>query len=107
MSSIREATLADAPPVLALNQAVDRETRFMLLEPDERRAGTQLIAASTRGRSPPDYSDWIDGHGTQTGPLFFGPRGTTTVPTITPDVIDTLCGPPQYWHQRIREPGGE
>jgi hypothetical protein len=32
MSSIREATLADAPTVLALNQALDRETRIMLLE---------------------------------------------------------------------------
>jgi RimJ/RimL family protein N-acetyltransferase len=33
---IRPATVADAAAVLALKRALDRETSFMLLEPDER-----------------------------------------------------------------------
>ena len=36
MSSIREAAPADAAALLALKHALDRESRFMLLEPDER-----------------------------------------------------------------------
>jgi hypothetical protein len=36
MNPIREATLADAGALLALKHALDRETQFVLLEPDER-----------------------------------------------------------------------
>lgn len=53
---IREATAQDAGALLALKGALDRETSFMLLEPDERttteaEAADQLRAVASRPNS--------------------------------------------------------
>lgn len=46
MTVIRQLTLEDTPAFLELQQALDRETQFMLLEPDER--STDVEALRTR-----------------------------------------------------------
>jgi RimJ/RimL family protein N-acetyltransferase len=46
--SIRQATPGDAGALLALKQALDRETRFMLVEPGERTATEEDVAEQLR-----------------------------------------------------------
>lgn len=46
---IREATAADAAALLALKRALDRETSFMLLEPDERTTTEAEVADELAG----------------------------------------------------------
>jgi GNAT superfamily N-acetyltransferase len=46
---IREATVDDARLLMGLKRALDRETSFMLLEPDERTTTEREIAGQLRG----------------------------------------------------------
>jgi ribosomal protein S18 acetylase RimI-like enzyme len=55
---IREAAPADAPGVLELQRALDRESRFMLLEPGERTADPVELRdrlARQAGRADPSF----------------------------------------------------
>jgi RimJ/RimL family protein N-acetyltransferase len=53
---IREAVAGDAAPLLELKLALDEETRFMLLEPDERRETAQDVAAQLQRMSTQENS---------------------------------------------------